>query len=90
MHESKSLDEKFVVRMREIIHEQQGHIDSLTYDVSENNQRIIKLVSQIDDLAHENKKLLNTLNEEQYFLEKMNLHLELELAGKTKGGITHA
>lgn len=79
---SQSLDEKFIERLREIIDEQQRHIDCITYDIANNNKIILKLISDIEDLSLENKDRLEELNKENYFLEKFNLHLELELTGK--------
>lgn len=78
MH-SVSLDEKFIGRLREIIDEQQRHIDSLTYDISDNNKKMLKLIGDLEELGSENKKTLESLNQEQYFLEKFNLVLEKEL-----------
>lgn len=85
MLESQSLDEKFIKRLREIIDEQQRHIDSLTYDLSENNKKLMRLIRDMEEMAVEDKKNIEVLNQEQYFLEKLNTLLELELLGKTRG-----
>jgi hypothetical protein len=85
MLKSQSLDEKFITRLREIIDEQQRHIDSLTYDLSENNKKLMRLIRDIEEISSEDKKNIETLNQEQYFLEKLNTLLELELLGKTRG-----
>jgi hypothetical protein len=79
---SKSLDERFIDWLREIIDEQQKHIDCLNYDVSDNTKKSLKLIDELQDIALENKKLLEDLNRECYFLEKLNIHLELEVTGK--------
>lgn len=79
---SRSLDEKFIERLREIIDEQQRHLDSLNYDMLEKSKRISALACEINDLSEENEFLSQKLNQESYFLEKLNLHLELELTGQ--------
>ena len=79
---SKSLDEKFIDWLREIIDEQQRHIDCLNYDVSENSKTIGKLANEISKLNEQNEEFLTMLNKECYFLEKLNIHLELEVTGK--------
>lgn len=76
---SKSLDELFIKRLREIISEQKRHIDSLVFDCDLNSKLISKLISEIELLNKENKKNLEEINTENYFLEKFNDHLELEI-----------
>lgn len=82
MTTSQSMDEKFALRLREIIVDQTNTIDMLTYEISEANKQLIKMINKMSELTEEIKEKTDILNDEQYFLEKFNLHLELELTRK--------
>lgn len=86
---SKSLDEKFIDRLKITVEDQQRLIDNLAFDLSENTKQIIKLAAQISELAEKDKGLVNEIIEESYFLEKFNdilkLHLIGELPKKSEG-----
>lgn len=77
----KSLKEKFIDRLKDMIEDQQRMVESLRHELSENSKTIVKLAAQIIDLGQKDRDILQDIDEEAYILEKFNEILQLNLQG---------